>query len=623
MSVTERLMRQGTWAVKLSELTPRNVLDALEFFGSIVITPQHLPLEVVPAANIVASAVYTGMVRKLERGENLGLGGPGNLAWLGDEKGIGQRLSSFQAASTDFSGWVTGLLGTIDSVASPLTAGTITNIAAPAAGDLGDTYSDVNRRQVLHVVADYYGGEFKVNPNFSLDAGSEADVFVTSPVAVLVRNSFPGFDAQFASASLIDGLLVDDVEDFLTKVIVLGANAEAESTSSTTFTDPQGATVVREWLLTSDTTDTASLGQLATAALDRTKTSLKTIAVSLSIDDFDVQGSFQVGDSIFVNDVRAGLFDITSQIQWRGQTIFPIVLRVRGIKWLIKEGMGVYFRAGDGTLTDLTEYVEFETGSATLEVGADPRALTKNISIGSVVSVLPEHTHQVRAAANFDLLGKLTFNRLDGASQVIGFDGIRLEVGRMDGINATPFIDFHGGDDVDRNARIILLGNQSGLLGGELNIEGASLTLDADGDSGRSIGGNVGTRVGMTGDQAIGAGAFAAVGWDSEVVDDNGWHDNVTNNSRITVDTAGWYIMNAFIQWVGVTANDRLITRIMINGTTEISRDDRQTPQARHTIMSTAIFKLAASDYVTVEVFTGATNSVDASLSKFTVARMF
>jgi hypothetical protein len=39
--------------------------------------------------------------------------------------------------------------------------------------------------------------------------------------------------------------------------------------------------------------------------------------------------------------------------------------------------MGVYFMAPtSGTVTDLTDWVQWETGPVTLEVGATPRATT-------------------------------------------------------------------------------------------------------------------------------------------------------------------------------------------------------------------------------------------------------
>lgn len=45
----------------------------------------------------------------------------------------------------------------------------------------------------------------------------------------------------------------------------------------------------------------------------------------------------------------------------------------------------------------------------------------------------------------------------------------------------------------------------------------------------------LGAKVKKTGTQALTSGVSAIVTFDSEIFDDGGWHDNVTNNSRLTV----------------------------------------------------------------------------------------
>lgn len=83
-----------------------------------------------------------------------------------------------------------------------------------------------------------------------------------------------------------------------------------------------------------------------------------------------------------------------------------------------------------------------------------------------------------------DVLKELRFTAYEGATHEIGVQenqGISLDLGRTDGTNATPFIDFHGGDDVDYNVRLLAQGNQSGLAGGGLAVYGTYLKLASSG----------------------------------------------------------------------------------------------------------------------------------------------
>lgn len=65
----------------------------------------------------------------------------------------------------------------------------------------------------------------------------------------------------------------------------------------------------------------------------------------------------------------------------------------------------------------------------------------------------------------------------------IGFtanQGASLEIGRTDGTVATPFIDFHTGDDVDWNVRLLATGGLSGLAGGTLDVDAAAFTFNTN-----------------------------------------------------------------------------------------------------------------------------------------------
>jgi hypothetical protein len=69
-------------------------------------------------------------------------------------------------------------------------------------------------------------------------------------------------------------------------------------------------------------------------------------------------------------------------------------------------------------------------------------------------------------------------------------------------------------------------------------------------------------------DKNVPGGAITAMALNSEVVDDGNWHDNTTNNSRITVDADGWYVCSAQarISHSGTDPYCRIYIRL--NGTT-------------------------------------------------------
>jgi hypothetical protein len=52
-----------------------------------------------------------------------------------------------------------------------------------------------------------------------------------------------------------------------------------------------------------------------------------------------------------------------------------------------------------------------------------------------------------------------------------------------------------------------------------------------------------------TGNQAITVSTNTPIAWDAEVSDSEGWHDNSTNNTRVTVDLDGLYHCALVVKW--------------------------------------------------------------------------
>lgn len=110
------------------------------------------------------------------------------------------------------------------------------------------------------------------------------------------------------------------------------------------------------------------------------------------------------------------------------------------------------------------------------------------------------------------------------------------------------------------------------------------------------------------------SGTWTVIGFNTEAYDDLNWHDNVTNNSRITVNTAGRYLVSGnFV--ANNAANGDVSVAIAVNGTRvrEINIDSNTPAGGSHGLSITAILLLAASDYVELHgiVASGVTETTD------------
>jgi len=87
---------------------------------------------------------------------------------------------------------------------------------------------------------------------------------------------------------------------------------------------------------------------------------------------------------------------------------------------------------------------------------------------------------------------------------------------------------------------------------------GAVLTYDTASNMYSWGSGSPGTRLTQSVGQAITGGALTALAFNTETWDDGNWHDNVTNNSRITVDFTGRVQLMASMGGVPIAAIDQL-----------------------------------------------------------------
>lgn len=112
-------------------------------------------------------------------------------------------------------------------------------------------------------------------------------------------------------------------------------------------------------------------------------------------------------------------------------------------------------------------------------------------------------------------------------------------------------------------------------------------------------------RCSNTGNENINNNSFTALTFDTEQYDNNGMHSLLSNLNRITIQTAGEYLIEGFINW---TANGTGIRSLKItknSGLTLLSEIDSSNIGSANSMYMqiTAKAKLAVNDYIELYVY--------------------
>lgn len=284
--------------------------------------------------------------------------------------GIASWLDTYlDAAVTRTSGTPSQWLG--DLLTNDLSAGTV-----DATGTSNVTRSFpahiTTARQALDVVAGLGGWEWRAEPDFTIDAAVKGTLFRSPPEVVVTRKN-EGPDATYRG---IEGGMLDqsiDVSATATKAVALAqgigdAIAKGTATDSVNLLAPKGTAAAFVTVFSAPSEEDANAN---TAAQNFLNLQGPRYEISVNSRTHTIPQYVMPGDEVYLFDQAAGIVDTANQIQFRGRTIFPALVRCTELSWPIEQGYGVYIRPNGSAPTwiDVTPWVQWETGDAWWTVG--------------------------------------------------------------------------------------------------------------------------------------------------------------------------------------------------------------------------------------------------------------
>lgn len=225
---------------------------------------------------------------------------------------------------------------------------------------------------------------------------------------------------------------------------------------------------------------------------------------------------------------------------------------------------------------------------------------------GAGIDITAGANASIGTGDGFDLiLERNNVNKIQvGASEVVFVDPIRAAAGSA----SLPGFTF----STDTNTGMYRFGEDAiGFAtggGARMNLDGTALNLDSAvrvrmSSQNRMRYLNALAQVTKSAAQSIATAAFTAVTWNAEDLDTDTLHDTVTNNSRLTAQLAGKYLVWATVTFAGNATGTRIV-RLTKNGATNIGRGARVGGHAdANAVTGVWLVSLAATDYVEVEAY--------------------
>lgn len=365
MTVYERAQALGEWDIQLRGDTPKSIRDFIEPYSHVVVLVGDVYANRLPDSAILAGALYTGVVLQVP-GRDMTMSGAGLGWWLGDSNNQGAiMVGAVTTPGASLTDWVAALKPLA------LASGTVTS----PGGVIPGSYQWVTPRQALDGVCAGFGVEWRIRPNFALDVATAANLYGSTPLAIAQRRSatsgpasgtLRGLEAEITAESKYD--------EYASTVYVQGQGGRGGAGGASPFRDGQGflATIIR--VVDANNTAPGSETATATGLVAQYASVSGQRSVKVAVRRFAVTTILKAGGYLYLYDPEFGLYTVGgSPLRHDGSAVFPATTRAIGIRWPVERGMSVLVRYWDDATSgfryaNLTPYVEWETGTADLEV---------------------------------------------------------------------------------------------------------------------------------------------------------------------------------------------------------------------------------------------------------------
>lgn len=354
--------------------------------------------------------------------------------------------------------------------------------SAPTATTANKSYTGKHYMEsaykALKTICTTLDAEFKIQNDGTIDVGPRTSLFTghedSEPTGMIVRR-LSGLDAGVKGYSGADLKTEFNAEDFVSRVELIASqygkeiNLGQADAKDIPYKDLHGNELERIQILSENEVPDSMRNIRAEAYLNEYNKVQKTLSVGL--EDYDLSGDIGVGDVIFVFDPEVGFEDTQAdatlenrdrhEIAYQGQILNPIKIRVMGLSFPITDSMGVFYRDGNGSYTDLTDYVSFESGITQVEVGSTTPNINEDLKASAaVIAVGGTNEFTVPDAPTSFAAASGTYQ--DGAGRPFAFakltwneptntDGSRITDGNMYRVRYRQVTDVDGNNLIDSN----------------------------------------------------------------------------------------------------------------------------------------------------------------------------
>jgi len=133
---------------------------------------------------------------------------------------------------------------------------------------------------------------------------------------------------------------------------------------------------------------------------------------------------------------------------------------------------------------------------------------------------------------------------------------------------------------------------------------------------------NVVTTVARVTDQTLTTSSEAAIQFTSEVIDDEGWHDNVTNNTRITVTEAGEYLATGYTEFATNSTGQRFVKIVDSAGNIWAYQGGLAVPSINTRLCVSGQRTMAAGAYIEMTAFQNSGGDLAINPSRLTLIKL-